>query len=165
MHKTVDKKLRMTATVKYLIIILFCITFDIAAQDKNINYKDTINIIDATDKKQGYWIVWGQSKPKTCYKPDQKVEEGFYKDNKKTGVWSEYFCNGIKKNKITFTNGVPIGPATIYYDDGKIAEEGTWQVKDWVGKYKLYSRDGTFKEYLIDDKGNKNEVGPLPKSH
>lgn len=153
----------MTATGKCVIILLFCITFDIAAQDKN--FKDTINIIDASGKKQGHWIRFGQSLPKTCYKPDQKVDEGFYKDNKKTGVWTEYYCSGGIKNKITFTNGVPIGPATMYYDDGKIAEEGIWQVKNWVGKYKLYNRDGTFKEYFIDDKGNKNEVGPLPKSH
>lgn len=106
------------------------------------NSKDTINIIDVKGMKQGRWIVFGKSKPNTCYAPTAKVEEGKYQDNRKLGIWKEYFCNGNMKSKITYTNGRPDGYAIMYHENGKIAEEGMWKINKWVGNYKLYYDNG-----------------------
>src|SRR5437773_975121 len=95
------------------------------------NGKDTINYIDALGKKQRKWIVFGKTKPNTCYTPDGKVEEGNYTDNKKIGKWLEYFCNGNMKSNIEFQNGRPDGYAIMYNENGKISEEGTWKNNRW----------------------------------
>ncbi len=87
------------------------------------NGKDSINIIDFQGLKQGRWITFGKSKPNTCYQLTAKVEEGKYNDNKKNGIWKEYFCNGNTKNKITFQNGRPDGYAIMYHENGKISKK------------------------------------------
>ncbi len=103
---------------------------------------DTINVIDHNGLKQGKWIVYGKSKANSCFQPDAKAEEGVYSDNKKNGIWKEYYCTGNMKNKITFNNGRPDGYAIIYHENGKISEEGTWKINKWVGNYKLYYDNG-----------------------
>lgn len=121
--------------------------------------KDTINLIDAMGKKQGKWIVYGKHKPGTCYTPDQKVEEGKYQENRKTGPWIEYYCNGNMKNKLTFTNGRPDGYAIMYHENGKISEEGTWKANRWVGNYKLYYDNGEVQHQFAFNQSGKRE-GP-----
>ena len=92
----------------YLIIVFVVARFGYAqSQSYEINpitKKDTINLIDVTGKKQGLWIVFGKTKPNTCYaaNPTSKVEEGKYADNKKGGIWKEYYCNNNLKSEITY---------------------------------------------------------------
>lgn len=121
--------------------------------------KDTINLIDAMGKKQGKWIVFGKHKPGTCYTPDQKVEEGKYSENRKTGPWIEYYCNGNMKNKLTFVMGRPDGYAIMYHENGKISEEGTWKANRWVGEYKLYYENGEVQHQFKFNPSGKRE-GP-----
>lgn len=106
------------------------------------NSKDTINYTDVAGKKQGKWVLFGKHKPNTCFASNQKAEEGAYKENRKTGVWMEYFCNGNAKNKITFVNGRPDGYAIVYYENGKVQEEGQWKNNRWVGNLKQYYDNG-----------------------
>ncbi len=121
--------------------------------------KDTFNLVDATGKKQGKWIIRGKHKPGTCYAPDQKAEEGKYTDNRKTGIWIEYYCNGNLKNKLTFVNGRPDGYAIMYNDSGRISEEGTWKANRWVGPYKLYYDNGQVQHEFAFNAAGKRE-GP-----
>jgi antitoxin component YwqK of YwqJK toxin-antitoxin module len=123
------------------------------------NGKDSINIIDFKGLKQGRWIIFGKSKPNTCYQPTSKVEEGKYMDNRKNGIWKEYFCNGNTKNKITFQNGRPDGYAIMYHENGKIAEEGTWKINKWVNNYKLYYDNGQVQQEFTFNPSGKRE-GP-----
>ena len=103
---------------------------------------DTLNRLDDFERRQGYWIIYGKDKQNTtCYKPEQKIEEGSYVNNKKNGVWKEYFCNGNFKNTLTFANGRPDGYAKMFYENGNLKEEGTWKINKWVG-----ARVDTFKE-------------------
>ncbi len=106
------------------------------------NKKDTINKIDVEGKKQGKWIVLGKTKTESCYASTAVVEEGFYVENKKIGIWKDYYCNGNLKTKITYVNGRPDGPASKYYENGKLKEEGIWKISKWVGEYKLYYANG-----------------------
>jgi antitoxin component YwqK of YwqJK toxin-antitoxin module len=123
------------------------------------NGKDSINIIDFNGLKQGRWIIFGKTKPNTCYQPTSKVEEGKYTDNRKNGIWKEYFCNGNTKNKITFQNGRPDGYAIMYHENGKIAEEGTWKINKWTGNYKLYYDNGNVQQEFTFNPTGKRE-GP-----
>jgi antitoxin component YwqK of YwqJK toxin-antitoxin module len=104
--------------------------------------KDTINRQDALNRKQGKWIIFGSKRPNSCYTVSQKVEEGKYGDNKKTGQWREYYCNSNPKSILTFNNGRPDGSAVMYHENGKVSEEGVWKNQRWTGAYKLYYPNG-----------------------
>lgn len=139
------------------ILIIICGHSIAQSQSSEIYNGDTINLIDVNGKKQGKWILMGKHKPGTCYKPDQKIEEGKYQDNRKTGAWMEFYCNGNMKNKITFTNGRPDGYAIMYHENGKISEEGNWKINRWVGNYKLYYDNGQVQhEFFFNPSGKRD---------
>jgi len=121
--------------------------------------KDTINKVDAEGRRQGKWIVSNKIKNLPDYKEDQKVEEGIYSDNKKTGIWKEYYPSGGLKNKITFENNRPNGYAIMYHENGKISEEGLWKNNRWVGDYKLYYENGQVQQEFKFNATGKRE-GP-----
>lgn len=114
----------------------FAQTFSLSKND------DTLNKIDANGLRQGKWVITNEIKKLPGYPESAKVEEGLYVDNKKTGVWTEYFPNGNLKSKITFENNRANGYMIMYNENGKIREEGTWKAGRWVGKYKLYYDNG-----------------------
>lgn len=150
---------------KFTYIALFITSLGWAqAQSYEMHGKDTINVIDAMGKKQGKWITWGKNKPGSCYTPEQKVEEGKYTENRKTGQWIEYYCNGNMKNKLTFVNGRPDGYAIMYHENGKISEEGTWKANRWVGNYKLYYENGAVQHEFAFNQSGKRE-GPQKYFH
>ena len=143
-------------------IVIGCVAFPVAvtAQSFEINPanpKDTINFIDFEGKKQGRWIVFGRSKPDTCYGMASKVEEGPYANNRKKGIWTSFFCSGDIHRKITFQNGRPDGYAIFYHENGKTAEEGTWKVNKWIGTYKAYYPNGQVQQDFTFNKSGKRE--------
>jgi antitoxin component YwqK of YwqJK toxin-antitoxin module len=154
--------------MKKFTYLIFFICSAIFAQSQEFevspNGKDTTNFTDAQGKKQGKWVVRGKHKPGTCYGPDQKIEEGRYTDNRKTGVWVEYFCNGNMKNKLTFVNGRPDGYAIMYHENGKISEEGNWKSNRWVGNYKLYYENGQVQHEFVFNQSGKRD-GPQKYFH
>jgi len=145
---------------KFTLIFLIVYTLGHAqAQSYEMVGKDTLNLVDAQGKKQRKWIVRGKHKPGTCYQPEQKVEEGVYTDNRKVGIWIEYYCNSNMKNKLTFVNGRPDGYAIMYNENGKISEEGNWKANRWVGNYKLYYDNGQVQHEFVFSPAGKRE-GP-----
>jgi hypothetical protein len=130
---------------------------------KGLAIGDTINMTDANGKKQGKWIIFGHHNPKMAgYDSNQKISEGTYKDNKKTGVWIDYFPTGNIKNKLTFLDGRPHGPCNLYFWDGKIKEEGTWLNNRWVGDYKYTFENGDVLEIVFDDSGKEISKKMIP---
>lgn len=119
--------------------------------------RDTINRTDKLGKKQGKWIIRGKDKPGKCYRPDQTVAIGEYKDNRRVGVWIEYYCSGKIKTRITFLNGRPEGYAWMYHENGKIHEEGLWRNNRWVGEYKLYYPNGQIQHAFLYTTAGKRE--------
>jgi antitoxin component YwqK of YwqJK toxin-antitoxin module len=147
----------------YTFLVLFAV-FTYRSQTFELVGKDTINRTDAEGKKQGKWIVFGKSKLGMCYQPDQKVEEGKYQDNRKTGNWMEYHCNGNLKSKIMFVNGRADGYCQIFHENGKISEEGIWKNMRWVGKYKLFYDNGQVQhEFAFNEFGKRD--GPQKYYH
>jgi antitoxin component YwqK of YwqJK toxin-antitoxin module len=140
----------------YSLSLLLVISFA-AGQTYEIAGADTINKIDLQGKKQGKWILSGKHKPGSCYKPDQKAEEGMYTDNKKTGVWTDYHCNGNPRSKITFVGGRPEGLSQNYYENGNLSEEGTWKNSRWVGTYKLFYDNGKVQHEFVFNEGGRRE--------
>lgn len=128
---------------KFVLLILIAVSELAVAQTfELLNDKDTINRTDVNGKRQGKWIVYNRLVNKPCYTAEQKVEEGVYAEGKKTGLWTEYYCNNNMKSKITFENNRPSGYAIMYHENGKIKEEGLWKNNRWVGDYKLYYENG-----------------------
>lgn len=118
---------------------------------------DTINFTDDQNKKQGYWIFTNQHKKLPGYQSNQKVEEGFFVNNKKEGKWVFYYRNGKKKQILFYQNGKPDGKATFYYKNGTIRETGTWRNNRWVGEYKQYYENGNPKNHFnYDNRGIKS---------
>ncbi len=129
------------------------------AQFKVLDSKDPINVTDDKGMKQGKWIVFGTSRPDTCFLPTSKVEEGLYQDNRKTGIWEQYYCSGTTRGKTTFKNGRPDGYTVMYHENGKISEEGTWKINKWVGNYRLYYDNGQLQQEFSFNTTGKRE-GP-----
>jgi antitoxin component YwqK of YwqJK toxin-antitoxin module len=145
---------------KFTLILLLIVTVSLAqSQSFEMSGTDTTNLTDAQGKKQGKWIIRGKHKPGTCYSPDQKIEEGKYSENRKTGIWIEYYCNSNMKNKLTFVNGRPDGYAIMYHENGKISEEGNWKANRWVGNYKLYYDNGQVQHQFVFNQNGKRDGG------
>jgi antitoxin component YwqK of YwqJK toxin-antitoxin module len=121
------------------------------------NSKDTINFIDIDGRKQGKWVLFGKHKQNSCYAPTQKAEEGSFNQNRKIGIWMEYFCNGNPKNKVTFANGRPDGYVIIYHENGKIEQEGQWKNNRWIGTFKRYYANGELQHQFKFNESGKRE--------
>jgi len=133
----------MFLNIAKLFFVLLLVNFKVvAAQTYELAGNDTVNIVDANGKRQGRWIITNSLLGRECYADDQKVEEGKYSNNKKSGFWKEYFCNKNVKSKIYYDNNKPNGYAIIYHENGKIKEEGMWKNNRWTGTYKLYYPNG-----------------------
>jgi antitoxin component YwqK of YwqJK toxin-antitoxin module len=145
-------------------LFLFYLFGPAFSQSFELSGSDTVNRTDEFGKKQGRWIFTGKHKPGTCYKTDQKAEEGVYTDNKKTGLWVEYHCNGNPKSKITFANGRPEGSCQSFYENGNLSEEGTWKNNRWMGNYKLYHENGKLQHDFVFNEMGRRE-GPQKYFH
>jgi hypothetical protein len=138
-----------------IIILFICVSISSNAQYGFL--PDSINRINCSGR-YGYWIVFGENKINSSYQPNQKVEEGFYENDKKVGAWKYYFCSGNIKSVVNFLNGQPIGNVVVYHENGKVAEEGEWQDNHWVGKYCFYTKDGSLmREYFFGEKIKKSD--------
>ena len=88
--------------------------------------RDTINLTDCDSLKQGHWItftttvihhtLYAQSTGNTFIKksitsdPERvKIEEGYYKDNKKQGFWKKYSPAGELLDSVEYKDGVAVG--------------------------------------------------------
>lgn len=123
---------------KIIITLLFLLGFICSgiSQSFEMHDNDTINRVDANNKKQGKWIYFFKDSP-------SKIEKtGVFEDNRKTGVWTTYYSNGNLKSEITYENNRPDGHAKIYYENGKLSEEGIWRGTKWVGEYNFYHENG-----------------------
>lgn len=116
-----------------------------SAQSFDVESGDTINLRDANGEKQGTWKIYNTDGKYRGYEVGQLVEEGQYRNSKKTGVWTKYYPNGNKKHELTFADNVANGYAKIYYRSGQLQEEGIWKGNRWSGQYKYYFENGNLK--------------------
>jgi len=135
-----------------IIIILFSTTFSAVAQPG-------ANVIDAGNLKQGQWKLTAKDKNLSNYRPDQVVEEGFYKDGLKEGKWTKYYNNNRVEHVLTFKSNKLDGLATFYYKNGKKKEEGIWKKNRWIGDYKYFFKNGNLRnEWKYNETGKRTGV-------
>ncbi len=125
------------------------------AQSFEIYNSDTINKTDHYNCKQGKWLIMGKHKHQTCYKKDQLIQEGKYFNNKKEGLWVEYYCLGNIKSKIPFVDGKPKGHCIVYHPNGKVKEEGDWKNNRPIGVYKEFDTLGFVRQETESDTAGK----------
>lgn len=119
--------------------------------------QDTPGYVDSNGLKQGHWIIKNDVKHLPSYHPNDKVEEGDYKNNLKQGIWIQYYPGGAIKNKITFKDNRPDGYTISYFENGKVCEEGIWKNNRWTGDYKLYYENGTIQhQFHYNDNGKRD---------
>lgn len=137
-----------------LILIVFLCLFSVS----NVYAQDALtNQTDDNNRKQGHWIFTNKTRSLPGYKNDQVVEDGYYENNRKVGIWTFYFNNGKVKHKLTYHNNQPNGPAVFYYKNGNIREQGTWKNNRWIGAYTMYHPDGKLKnEFRYNNQGVKD---------
>jgi hypothetical protein len=147
----------------YIILFFVFVTGFIQAQYKHyeIQDKDTVNIIDNNNLKQGIWREnWsnGDLKLETSYKdgkkdgleitwydhPDCVEQEAFYKDGKLDGSVTHYSKKCRKDFYETYKNGVKHGVEVEYYNNGYLKAEGVYKNGSLDGYYSVYDRRGRF---------------------
>lgn len=127
----------------FILLIVFLIGFNSNAitDPPTGQENDTINQ-KVDNKKEGYWIIWAHMRNLPDFKPNDKIEEGVYKTNRKIGMWKKYWPNGHLKSEIEFKNGRASGKFTTYYESGKKEEEGSWKGRFYVEEFTRWHPNG-----------------------
>lgn len=118
---------------------------------------DTLNRMDATGRKDGWWRITAPKEDKPDYADGQLIEEGRYAGGKRVGTWRRYWPNGKLMSEITYVAGRPRGPYTTYYPDGRTEEQGSWDLDRNTGGFKRWhpngqlAQDFTFNAYGVRD--------------
>ncbi|MEY4109757.1 MAG: hypothetical protein RLZZ46_111 [Bacteroidota bacterium] len=116
---------------------------------------DTLNREDDKGFKQGYWIFTSEMLEASSCQAGKKVEEGYYKDGRRIGLWRFYHCSGRIKSEMTHREDKSVY-CKNYYENGVIMEEGIWKNGDWVGKYRYFYESGRpFYDFNFDDSGKR----------
>lgn len=137
-----------------LLVILLAIVSAISAAQTEPDYSNNgkpANQIDENNLKQGLWIYFYDSERTTV------SSKGVYIDNKREGIWTDYYKNGNPRSMITYKNNHQDGEAKLFYESGVLAEEGMWRFNRWVGVYKYYNPSGNLSyEWTFDDNGRRS---------
>lgn len=120
---------------KYFFIILVLTEIGICKAQNYKSFKvldngDTINIVDANNKKQGKWIV---------HIPELRVEpaydeEGIYKNDKKEGTWRKYDMYGLLRAIENYKWGSKDGIQQYLYE-GQLEHDESWRAVDPAKQY------------------------------
>ena len=87
---------------------------------------DTLNRVDMGGKKQGPWVVHVDA-----VRGEQGYDEqGYYKDDKKEGLWVRFSLMGDKIAEENFRWGVQDGKSRYYTRTGGLQREETWRAVD-----------------------------------
>lgn len=116
--------------------------------------QDTLNQVDATGKKQGYWKVVAPLADKPGYSDGQLVEEGRYANSKRVGTWRRYWPNGNVMSEITYQFGRPRGEYRTFYPNGQVEEAGSWDLDRNTGKFQRYHPNGKLaQDFVFNEQG------------
>jgi antitoxin component YwqK of YwqJK toxin-antitoxin module len=120
-------------------------------------FESEINQTDNRGQRQGYWIIKGNMVDDHDYKPESKVEEGNYVDNRKDGLWKRYWPNGKLRSEVNYQTGKPLGEYKLFYENGKLEEHSHWVNSKNTGDFKRYYSNGNPQQHFIfTDNGKRN---------
>jgi antitoxin component YwqK of YwqJK toxin-antitoxin module len=102
-----------------------------------------INTYDNEGNANGLFLEHCFSSPKS------RLSEGYYKTDKKDGIWKEYFCpsDSLKvsdklQKLTTYSLGVLNGTYTEYYSNGKVKVNGEYKSNMQNGEWKEFDKNG-----------------------
>jgi hypothetical protein len=115
--------------MRYLIIAALFISVHAEAQLKSfiIGAKgDTLNRVDAKGLKQGPWVVHVDP----LRGEDGYDEEGYYKDDRKEGVWRHFALEGDLIAVENYYYGMKNGKCQYFLNTGEPLREESWRAID-----------------------------------
>ena len=136
------------ATHFSLALLLTCAT-GLSSAQANSTPQDTLNQVDGTDRKQGYWKVLAPKAEKPEYQDGQLIEEGRYNAGKRIGTWRRYWPNGKLMSEISYRLGIPRGEYKTYYPNGKLEEQGNWDLDRNTGAFKRWHPNGKLAQDFV----------------
>lgn len=139
-----------------LSFMIFPLLVQATSPENNIE-QDNINQKDEQGRKQGKWVILGKDKPSKGYPAENKIEEGNYKNDRKTGLWIMYYKDGTVKLEGEFKNGRPKGNYTKYHPNGEKMESGTFTGRKYVGTLKRYHENGQVAQEMTFNEEGKTE--------
>jgi antitoxin component YwqK of YwqJK toxin-antitoxin module len=118
-----------------------------------------LNQIDERGQRQGYWIINGFMSNDRTYAPDETVEEGVYRDNRREGIWKKYWPGGKLRSQITYSAGRPQGAYTLYYSNGTLEEDGNWTDNRNTGAFRRNHPNGNPQQaFAFNESGKRNGI-------
>jgi antitoxin component YwqK of YwqJK toxin-antitoxin module len=109
---------------------------------------ESVNQLDPQGNRQGLWTITGNIARDVKYPGNGRVEEGNYIDGRKVGIWKRYWPSGKLRSEINYASGLPSGTYTLYYENGKPEETGTWQYGRYTGVFKRFYPNGKIQQVL-----------------
>jgi serine phosphatase RsbU (regulator of sigma subunit)/antitoxin component YwqK of YwqJK toxin-antitoxin module len=120
------------------------LTIDDKGNSFLVENKDTINILDANEKKQGKWRYSNQHFINNKENLQPNYIQGNYEDDNLAGIWNKYYSNDTlaiqfiaEKNKLT-------GNFKLFWPNGKLKSTGKWKplTRKFIGPVKSYDQNG-----------------------
>jgi antitoxin component YwqK of YwqJK toxin-antitoxin module len=105
--------------------------------------------------KQGHWIYYGKDRPESGFPLDAKVEEGYYVDDRKEGIWVKYNADGTPRLKGYYENNRPKSNCT--FSRHGIREEGTFSKNQYVDSLKRFHKNGKLEYEAFYNQNGKEE--------
>lgn len=146
-----------TKIMKAILFIAFLnFTFwGVASNGEGKKNTSQVNETDQKGRKQGKWIFYGKDNPKKGYPEEGKIAEGIFKDDRKNGLWTNYYKDGFTPRLVgDYKNNRPFGTYQKFYRNGELMEEGTFKGRRYVDTLKRFSKNGT-----LTYQANYNESG------
>lgn len=79
---------------------------------------------------------------KTWSKKDVKQVEGFLENGTRTGIWKLYYENGKLKKQLTYQNNIENGEEIFWFENGNVQKKGSYVNGKLNGKYEWYFENG-----------------------
>ena len=138
----------------FIVCSLIFVVGELNAQDQYQVFEDLVrsdskgcervNIKDSQGMKQGKWIYFGKDRPSSGISPRGIVEEGYFVNDRKEGLWIKYHKDGITpKLKANYKNNVPLGQYEKIYPNGNVREIGTFLNGKYIDSLIRYNPDGS----------------------
>lgn len=140
------------------VFLIFTVSFSFALQ---IQKERNLNKIDRKGLRQGKWIILGKDRPEKGFPLDGKIAEGTFVDDKKNGLWTMYYKDGLTPEiKGEFVNNRPHGKFKKFYPNGVLKEVGTFEQLQYKDSLFRFNEKGTktYEAYFDQDGDEQGEV-------
>lgn len=141
----------------YFVFLISALSLVAEPADPNAQNPASQNHTDKEGFRQGYWVINGRISLDNGYGATQKVEEGEYLDNKRTGTWKKYYPTGVLQSKIDYLENHPYGSYVTYYPNSKVEEAGFWAANKNTGDFKRFHENGELaQEFNFNSRGKRD---------